>query len=238
MRPFAGIRIEALAKHYATSSGVVRAVDGVTVDVEPGSSLALTGPSGCGKSTLLGLIAGIETPSAGSIELGGRRISHLPARERARIRREGIGLVFQADNLLPFLTAAENVTLQLAMRGAPDGHERGRELLGRLGMAEHAEKLPDQLSGGQRQRVAVARALIHRPRTILADEPTGALDEASALAVIDLLQDAQRELDATMIVVTHDAGLAARLDLRLRLRDGRAVGDPTPSGTGAEDARA
>jgi ABC-type lipoprotein export system ATPase subunit len=219
----AGITIEALSKHYATSAGVVRAVDGVTLEVEPGSSLAVTGPSGCGKSTLLGLIGGLETPSSGSVALGGHAISGLPERERARIRRHEIGLVFQADNLLPFLTVTENVALQLALRGATDGYERCVELLARLGLAEHAAKLPDQLSGGQRQRVAVARALIHRPRTILADEPTGALDGASAEVVVELLQDAQRQLGATLIVVTHDAGLAARLDRQLRLRDGRCV---------------
>jgi putative ABC transport system ATP-binding protein len=219
----AGISVEGLSKHYATMAGVVRAVDGVTLEVETGCSLAVTGPSGCGKSTLLGLIAGLESPSAGSVAVGGHAISSLPERERERIRRREIGLVFQSDNLLPFLTAFENVALQLALHGASGGYERCSELLARLGLAEHAGKLPDQLSGGQRQRVAVARALIHRPRTILADEPTGALDAATAGVVIDVLQDAQRELGAMLIVVTHDLALAERLDRRLRLRDGRPV---------------
>ncbi|MDX6630195.1 MAG: putative transport system ATP-binding protein [Gaiellales bacterium] len=219
----AGIKVEALSKHYATSAGVVRAVDGVTLEVEPGSSLAVTGPSGCGKSTLLGLMAGLERPSAGSVSLGGHAISSLPARDRERIRRDELGLVFQADNLLPFLTAVENVALQLALSGATTGYERCAELLARLGLAEHTGKLPDQLSGGQRQRVAVARALIHGPRTILADEPTGALDAATSAAVLDVLQDAQRELGATLIVVTHDLAVAGRLDGRLDLRDGRPV---------------
>lgn len=234
MTGHAGITIDALSKHYATSAGVVRAVDGVTIEIEPGSSLAVTGPSGCGKSTLLGLIGGLETPSAGSVSIGGRAISSLAERDRARIRRDEIGLVFQADNLQPFLTATENVALQLALRGATAGYERCVELLARLGLAEHAGKLPDQLSGGQRQRVAVARALIHRPRTILADEPTGALDEASSAAVVGLLQEAQRELGATLIVVTHDLALAERLDRRLMLRDGRPVDDaPGADGQGA-----
>ena len=163
-------------------------------------------------------------------------ISNLPERARERIRRDEIGLVFQADNLLPFLTALENVALQLALRGANGGYERCAELLARLGLAEHAGKLPDQLSGGQRQRVAVARALIHRPRTILADEPTGALDAESSEAVIDVLLDAQRQLGATLIVVTHDLALAGRLDRRLSLRDGRPVADREAAERGATHA--
>jgi putative ABC transport system ATP-binding protein len=220
-----GIRIDMLTKHYATSAGAVRAVDGVTLGIESGSSLAVTGPSGCGKSTLLGLIAGLETPSAGSVSIGEHAISRLPERERASIRRSEVGLVFQADNLLPFLTAIENVAWQLALRGGAGGFERCAGLLAQLGVADCSGKLPDQLSGGQRQRVAIARALIHQPQTILADEPTGSLDVASAKAVIDLLQDAQQRLGATLIVVTHDAALADRLERRLDLRDGRVVGD-------------
>jgi len=220
----APIRIEALSKHYETSAGVVRAVDAVTIEVEPGTSLAVTGPSGCGKSTLLGLMAGLESPSAGSVSLDGHEISSLPERDRERIRRDEIGLVFQADNLLPFLTALENVELQLALNGS-ESMDSPAELLERLGLGEHAGKLPDELSGGQRQRVAVARALINRPRVILADEPTGALDEATSRVVVEALQDAQRELGATLVVVTHDLALAGRLDRRLGLRDGRVAGD-------------
>ena len=221
----APIRIEALSKHYETSAGVVRAVDGVTIEIEPGTSLAVTGPSGCGKSTLLGLMAGLESPSAGSVSLGGHEISSLPERDRERIRRDEVGLVFQADNLLPFLTALENVELQLALQWHRESTDSPAELLERLGLGEHAGKLPDQLSGGQRQRVAVARALINRPRVILADEPTGALDEATSQVVVEALQDAQRELGATLVVVTHDLALAGRLDRRLGLRDGRVAGD-------------
>lgn len=228
----AGIRLESVSKDYETPAGVVRAVDGVTLEVEPGSSLSVTGPSGCGKSTLLGLIGGLETPTAGRVAIGGQEISSLPERERAHLRRHQLGLVFQLDNLLPFLTAVENVSLQLALHGSTDGYGRCVEVLGELGLIGEVDKLPDQLSGGQRQRVAVARALIHRPAVILADEPTGSLDAESAATVIDLLLAAQRELAATLVVVTHDPGVARRLDRTFSLRDGQPADDtarPTPA---------
>jgi putative ABC transport system ATP-binding protein len=219
----AGIRLDAVSKQYTTPAGLVRAVNGITLEVEPGGSLAITGPSGCGKSTLLGLIGGLEAPTTGRVSIGGREISSLPEPQRARLRRAELGLVFQSDNLLPFLTAVENVGLQLALNAAVDGDQRCTEVLGELGLAEDADKLPDQLSGGQRQRVAVARALIHRPRVILADEPTGSLDAETSATVVDLLLAAQRESGATLVVVTHDRGFARRLDRTLQLRDGRLV---------------
>jgi putative ABC transport system ATP-binding protein len=220
----AGIRLDSVARHYETSAGTVRAVDGVSLEVDPGSSLAIIGPSGCGKSTLLSLIGGLEAPTSGRVSIGGREISSLSERQRARFRRDELGFIFQSDNLLPFLTAAENVAAQLALRAATNGHGECVELLARLGLAGEADKLPDQLSGGQRQRVAVARALIHRPRVILADEPTGELDADNSSTVIDLLLAAQAELGATLVVVTHDLEIARRLDRTLRLRDGRAEG--------------
>jgi putative ABC transport system ATP-binding protein len=219
--PAAAIGVESVSKHYATPAGLVRAVDGVTLEVEPASSLAVMGPSGCGKSTLLGLIGGLEAPTAGRVWVGGQEISSLPEPQRARIRRDELGLVFQSDNLLPFLTAVENIGLQLALHGAADGYERCLEVLAELGLASDVDKLPDQLSGGQRQRVAVARALIHRPGVILADEPTGSLDADNSVAVIDLLLAAREETGATLVVVTHDPGVASRLDRTLTLRDGR-----------------
>jgi putative ABC transport system ATP-binding protein len=191
------------------------------LEVEPGKSLAVMGPSGCGKSTLLGLIAGLEVPSAGRVTIGEQEISSLGAEERARVRRDELGLVFQADNLLPFLTAAENVSLQLVLNGARDDPGECRALLADLGVAGESDKLPDQLSGGQRQRVAVARALVHRPRLVLADEPTGALDAGNSAVVIDALLAAQRQSGATLVVVTHDAGVAGRLDRTIRMRDGQ-----------------
>ena len=193
--------------------------------MEPGTSLAITGPSGCGKSTLLGLIGGLEAPTAGRVVIGGRQVSSMSAGQRARLRRDELGFVFQSDNLLPFLTAVENVGLQLALgAGEANPFERCVELLAELGLGDALDKLPDQLSGGQRQRVAVARALIHRPRLILADEPTGELDDVNSGAVLDLLLGAQREIGTTLVVVTHDADVARRLDRALSLRDGRSEG--------------
>ncbi len=221
MKGLAGIRLDSVSKRYTTPAGLVRAVDGITLEVEPGTSLAITGPSGCGKSTLLGLIGGLEAPTAGRVFIGGQEISSLPERQRARLRRDELGFVFQADNLLPFLTAVENVGQQLALQGAADGYERCVEVLADLGLAGEVDKLPDQLSGGQRQRVAVARALIHEPSVILADEPTGALDSDNSATVIDLLLAAQSELGATLVMVTHDPEAAARMDLSVTLRDGR-----------------
>jgi putative ABC transport system ATP-binding protein len=217
------VRVAGLSKHYETPAGLVPALQGVSFDVKRGTSVAITGPSGCGKSTLLGLIAGLERPTSGRIALGDDEISALPEADRARLRRAALGLVFQADNLLPFLTVVENVALRLALGGCRDGYGRCVELLEELGLADQLHKLPDQLSGGQRQRVAVARALIHRPSLILADEPTGSLDSETAATVIDLLIAAQRDLHVTLLVVTHDSRLADRMDDRITLRDGWLV---------------
>lgn len=215
------IRLDSVSKHYSTPAGEVRAVDGINLTVEPRTSLAVTGPSGCGKSTLLGLIAGLEAPTSGRLQIGDQEISSLSDQERARLRRGELGLVFQSDNLLPFLTAIENVSLQLAMKDPAADFERCRELLVALDLGEKADSLPDQLSGGQRQRVAIARALVHRPRVVLADEPTGELDADNSKIVIDLLLAAQRESGTTLVVVTHDPVVARRLDGTVSLSDGR-----------------
>ncbi len=217
------IVVERVGRDYPTPAGeAVRALDAVDLDIQGGTSVAVTGPSGCGKSTVLGLLAGLEVPTTGRISLGGVEISALPDADRARIRREQLGLVFQSDNLLPFLTAVENVALHVALAGGRD-HDRAAALLSELGLSDHAHKLPDQLSGGQRQRVAIAGALVKDPRLILADEPTGSLDEHSSDDVIDLLVEAQRERGATLVVVTHDPDIARRMDRTIRLLDGRVV---------------
>jgi putative ABC transport system ATP-binding protein len=183
--------------------------------------VAITGPSGGGKSTLLGVIGGLARPTSGSVRIGDSEISQLSERDRSDFRRAHVGFVYQADNLLPFLTLLENVGLQLALNGTPSGTGRSLAVLASLGLAGLAYRLPDHLSGGQRQRAAVARAIVHQPAIILADEPTGALDAANAVGVIDLLLGMQREIGATLIMVTHDREAAGRLDRQIHLRDGR-----------------
>jgi ABC-type lipoprotein export system ATPase subunit len=235
----ASISLDSVSKHYTTSSEEISAVNEITLELEPGSSLAITGPSGCGKSTLLGLIGGLEAPTRGRISIGGVDISRLSEGQRARLRRDEFGFVFQRDTLLPFLTAMENVSLQHQMKGATNGYETCRAMLAELGLEHQADKLPDQLSGGERQRVAIACALIKQPSVILADEPTGSLDSENSVAVIDLLLALHRQARATLIVVTHDAEVALRMDQVLGMRDGRLTKEGLLAGrskTGHEDA--
>ena len=216
-----GIEIVDVAKRHVTSAGTVNALAGVSLTVAPGESLAITGPSGCGKSTLLALIAGLDVPTEGLVSVGDREISSLSDEDRALVRRHETGLVFQSDNLLPFLTATENVSLQLSLDDRDGANARSLGILTELGLADEADRFPDQLSGGQRQRVAVARALVHRPRLIVADEPTGSLDPDNASGVVELILAAQRATGATLVLVTHEPTLASTLQRTLALRDGR-----------------
>lgn len=217
----ASITVESVVVEHQTASGPVRALDGVSFTVDTGSSVAITGPSGGGKSTLLGVVGGLARPTSGTVRIGDSQISELSERDRSDFRRSHIGFVYQADNLLPFLTLLENVGLQLSLNGESSGTGRSLAMLANLGLAGLAYRLPDHLSGGQRQRAAVARAIVHQPEIILADEPTGALDTANAVGVIDLLLGMQRELGATLIMVTHDRDAAGRLDRQIHLQDGR-----------------
>jgi len=219
----AAVEVEAVSKEFDTGAGVVRAVHEITLDVPAGSSLAIQGRSGCGKSTLLSLIGALEPASSGRVSIAGEVVSGMTSRQRAALRRGRIGFVFQADNLQPFLTAIENVSLALSLTGRDDGYARAQDLLGDLGLAGAAGRYPDALSGGERQRVAVARALVHRPSLILADEPTGSLDSENSTAVIELLRAAQSETGATLVVITHDDDVARRLDRRVELEDGRLL---------------
>jgi putative ABC transport system ATP-binding protein len=203
-----------LVVDHKNQTGTIRALDCVALDVQTGTSVAIMGQSGSGKSTLLGLLAGLAIPTHGAVTVGAQTISSLSESQRVVFRRRAVGMVYQADNLLPHLTVEENVGLQLAIcrreTAAADLSDPGA-LLARLGLGKLGRRLPDQLSGGERQRVAVARAVIHRPSVILADEPTGALDAASAKTVIELLVEVHREIGATLVVVTHDPAIAAHL---------------------------
>jgi putative ABC transport system ATP-binding protein len=219
----ASITVDSVVVEHQTASGPVRALDGVSFSVDSGSSVAITGPSGGGKSTLLGVVGGLARPTSGTVSIGDSQISQLSERDRSDFRRSHIGFVYQADNLLPFLTLLENVGLQLSLNGESSGTGRSLAMLANLGLAGLAYRLPDHLSGGQRQRAAVARAIVHQPEIILADEPTGALDAANAVGVIELLLGMQREIGATLIMVTHDRDAASRLDRQIHLQDGRVL---------------
>ena len=217
----ASITVDSVVVEHQTSGGTVRALDGVSFTVGSGMSVAITGPSGGGKSTLLGVIGGLARPTSGIVRIGDSEISELSESDRSDFRRDHIGFVYQADNLLPFLTLLENVGLQLALDGESSGTGKSLAALASLGLAGLAYRLPDHLSGGQRQRASVARAIVHQPKIILADEPTGALDTDNAAGVIDLLLEMQREISATLIMVTHDRDAARRLDRQIHLQDGR-----------------
>ena len=224
------VQVRGLVVDYATQAGPLRALDCDDLTISAGSSLAIIGPSGCGKSTMLCMLAGLAMPTAGTVAVGGTLLSDLTEAARVAFRKTHIGVVYQADNLLPFLTVTENIRLQLALCGAPapalaEAATRTADLLARLGIGALGDRLPDQLSGGQRQRVAIARAIIHRPTLILADEPTGALDATNAAGVIDLLLEIHGVLNATLVVVTHDPAVAARMQRVVTLRAGSVTQD-------------
>lgn len=211
---------------------VVRVLDRLSLSVKAGGSVAVVGPSGCGKSTLLGLLGALDVPSSGRVVIGGQEVSALPENERASFRRTNLGFVFQADNLQPFLTVLENVVLQSVLSGQSDGGASAEELLADLGLGELLHRLPDQLSGGQRQRVAVARAFVHRPSVVLADEPTGALDAATSERVINLLLRSRERFGFTLVLVTHDPVVARRMDGTVRMHDGRIIESEEVVGVG------
>jgi putative ABC transport system ATP-binding protein len=218
------LRAQGLAKTYSGDGIEVLALRGVDVEVGAGEFVAVMGPSGCGKSTLLHLLGGLDRPTAGSIELDGRRVESLSEAAWAVLRRRELGFVFQFFNLVGTLTVAENVELPARLVGAAPAEARRRreELLERLGVSARADTLPSHLSGGQQQRVAIARALVNRPAVLLADEPTGNLDSASAAEVLGLLRELKAD-GQTLVLVTHDARVAASADRVLAMRDGLVV---------------
>jgi putative ABC transport system ATP-binding protein len=218
-----------VSKTFKRGSDQVYAVDGVSLTIDAGDFVALEGPSGSGKTTLLQLLGALDRPSGGRVAFDGRDLGALPDRDLGALRLRSFGFVFQQFNLIPTLTALENVEAKLAPTGGRDLTARARELLGEVGLAERAGHLPGQLSGGEQQRVAIARALVVEPRVILADEPTGNLDSKTGADVIDLLAGLAAQHGATIIVATHDASLAARAPRRLAMRDGRLVDAETPA---------
>ncbi len=218
------VEARGLARDYSMGSGAVHALRGVSFDVQPGEFVAIVGPSGCGKSTLLNLLGAVDTADAGSLTIAGERIDRLSDRDATAFRLRRIGFVFQRFYLMPALSAAENVELPMAEARIARDERRARvqELLGYVGLAARSGHRPSQLSGGEQQRVAIARALANRPALLLADEPTGELDAATGLEMIDLF----RRLNAdgtTIVVVTHDAQMAAAAGRRIQMRDGAIV---------------
>jgi putative ABC transport system ATP-binding protein len=215
------LRARGLRREFGRDAGLVRAVDGVDLDVEPGETLAVMGPSGCGKSTLLHLLGGLDRPTAGEIWLDTQRVDRLTERALARMRRDAVGFVFQAFHLMDELTAVENVELPALLAGcSPRAARRlAADLLDQVGLTDRAAFLPTALSGGQRQRVAIARALANKPLVVLADEPTGNLDSAATLDVLRLFESLHTA-GQTLIVVTHDSRIAATADRMISMRDG------------------
>ncbi len=227
------IRIAGLSMRLSSGGRPVNVLSDISLEVAARQFLAIAGPSGSGKSTLLGLIAGLDRPTAGRITVGGVEVTRLGEDALARFRLNTIGYIFQSFHLIPTLTALENVAVPLELAGERDALRRARELLAEVGLAERAHHYPAQLSGGEQQRVAVARAVSRRPPVLLADEPTGNLDSATGKQIIDLLLALNRNLGSTLILVTHDAALAAHADRLVLLRDGRIVGDEPVNGTTA-----
>ena len=220
------LSVSGLVKRY----GARTILDGLSLTVEPGATIAIVGESGAGKSTLLNLIAGLESPDAGRIELAGTDLAALDDDARTRLRRQSIGFVFQAFHIIPHLTALENTLLPLVLQGVEAGEraERAQRMLQAVGLAERAQSMPRDLSGGELQRVAIARALVHRPALVLADEPTGNLDPDTAQAVLGLLVAAARADRAATIIVTHSEAAARSADRVLRLSRGQLALDGAP----------
>ncbi|WP_236994262.1 ABC transporter ATP-binding protein [Methylomicrobium sp. RS1] len=214
---------ENLSKSVTTSEGVLHILNSIDLRIRQGQSVAITGESGSGKSTLIGLLAGLDTPSAGSVRLDGRSLTKLDEDGRAALRNELIGFMFQSFQLLPGLTALENVMLPLELKGDRRAASEARDWLGRVGLGERLKHTPKQLSGGEQQRVALARAFATRPRILFADEPTGNLDSRTGATVIDLLFELNRENGTTLLLVTHDAALAERCERTVKLAFGRQI---------------
>ena len=225
------VRCEDIVKTYGSGSAAVTALRGVDLDVRPGELLMLVGPSGCGKTTLISVIAGILDQDRGECRVFGHDLHVMSSRDKTRFRGETIGFVFQAFNLLPTLTAAENASVPLLINGMPRAKAlaRANEMLARVGLGDRTNALPSQLSGGQQQRVAIARALVHDPKLIVCDEPTSALDAETGHRVMDLLREVALANGRSLIIVTHDARIFSFADRIARMDDGRIVAIEEPT---------
>ena len=224
------LQVEALGKRVKLPDGVLTILEGVGFSIVPGEAVAIVGASGSGKSTLLSLLAGLDVPSQGEVHLAGQALSALDEDGRARLRGERVGFVFQAFQLLPSLTALENVMLPLELRGVRDAEQKARAILARVGLGERLGHYPKQLSGGEQQRVALARAFVTQPEVLFADEPTGNLDTTTGNAIIDLLFELNAQSGTTLVLVTHDDALAARCGRVLRIDAGHLVADTRAAG--------
>ena len=220
------LRADALTKTYTSGGRDLTVLKDITFSLEPGGFLAIVGPSGSGKTTLLGLLAGLDRPTSGTVHLDGQDLATLDEDDRARLRGQKVGFVFQSFQLIPTLTARENIEVPLELLGQEAG-ARADELLARVGLADRGHHYPIQLSGGEQQRVAMARAFANRPKILFADEPTGNLDRTNGHTVVELLIELNRTLGTTLVLVTHDLDLAARAKRMLRLADGLVVEDRT-----------
>jgi putative ABC transport system ATP-binding protein len=219
------LRCESVSRTYRSGDRDLTVLKDISFSLEPGGFVAILGPSGSGKTTLLGLLAGLDRPSSGTIHLDGQNIGELTEDARARLRVEKIGFVFQSFQLIPTLTAQENVQVPLELRGDPAAAVRSRELLSRVGLSGREHHYPSQLSGGEQQRVALARGFGIRPKLLFADEPTGNLDAATGATIIDLMVQLNQDYETTLVLVTHDLDLARRARRTIRLTDGTIVAD-------------
>ncbi len=219
------LKVKDISKTYRTAGRVLSVLEHVSFSVDAGSTVAIVGPSGSGKTTLLGLCAGLDRSSDGSVELNGVSLDYLDEDERAVIRNRYVGFIFQNFQLLPTLTALENVMVPMELRGESPARERARELMAKVGLADRLHHYPAQLSGGEQQRVSLARAFAGKPRILFADEPTGNLDAETSEMIVQLLFELNREAGTTLIIVTHNLELAAATQRIIRLAGGRIVDD-------------
>jgi putative ABC transport system ATP-binding protein len=226
MTLFAMVDAEVVTKSVTTFEGELQLLKPISLQVGQGQSLAITGPSGSGKSTLLGLLAGLDTPTTGEIRIAGQSLTQLDEDGRAKIRSDYVGFVFQSFQLLPGLTALENVLLPLELRGEGESNVRAIDYLTQVGLAERLHHYPQQLSGGEQQRVAIARAFVTKPKVLFADEPTGNLDSVTGEKIINLLFDLNQREGTTLILVTHEERLAARCERRIQVLAGELVDKP------------